>query len=157
MEPSYDACLALLRELRACTQLQHAWTAQLWQHERDLHPAAAGLLAELARHGESRPSELAKRRMVDLSVISRQLTQLLDAGLVERRPAPEDGRAALFRVSELGEREITHWQQRYVELLTGALHDWDEQAVTALATQLGKVNDELRATVCPGDAAKGGT
>lgn len=148
MSPSREASLELIRQLRASARLQHAWTGQLWQHEQGMHPAAAALLAEVARHGECRPSELAKRRMLDLSVISRQLTQLQDAGLVQRRPAPDDGRATLVRVSEQGEWELDRWQQRHCELMMRALEGWDERSVTALAERLGEVNDDLRAVVC---------
>lgn len=100
MGPSDEAGPELMQQLRTSGQLQNAWINQLWQKERALpHPAAAPLLVDLAKHGESRLSELARRRMVDDSVISRQIAELTAAGLVDRRPAPEDGRGALLSVS----------------------------------------------------------
>jgi DNA-binding MarR family transcriptional regulator len=92
MSLSEDVSVELMRQLRITGQMQHAWVTYAWQNQHGgLHPAAAMLLSDLAVHGESRPSELAKRRMVNFSVISRQIGQLSAAGLIDRRPAPEDG------------------------------------------------------------------
>ncbi|TCP57232.1 MarR family transcriptional regulator [Tamaricihabitans halophyticus] len=150
MRPSYESCVELFRQLRLAAQLQHAWFAQWWQGESELHPATISLLGELHRCGECRPSELANRRMVDLSVISRQLGQLIDAGLVERRPAPEDGRAALVRASAAGEQALMRWKELHAELLQHALADWDDERVTELIGELGAVNKDLRAAVDAG-------
>ncbi|WP_116050128.1 MarR family winged helix-turn-helix transcriptional regulator [Amycolatopsis palatopharyngis] len=147
MNAADEASLELIRQLRTSGQLQHAWTAQLWQADIGPHPAAAALLAELHRCGEIRPSELARRRMIDLSVVSRQITQLTGAGLVERRPAPEDGRAALVRVSERGEQELARWRRLHLDLFRRALDGWAEQDVRALAERLGAVNADLRAVL----------
>ncbi|GAB2978262.1 MarR family winged helix-turn-helix transcriptional regulator [Amycolatopsis acidiphila] len=148
MSLSEHAGIELLRQLRVAGQLQHAWVTYSWQRgEPGLHPAAAMLLSDLALNGESRPSELAKRKMVDVSVISRQIAQLVASGLVERRPAPEDGRAALVRVSEQGETELKRWRESYLELVRTALSDWTEEEVAALTTRLASMNDAMRRTV----------
>src|SRR5438067_10466702 len=102
MGPSDEGGVELMRQLRMAGHLQNAWMTQAWQSNQGLHPAAALVLSDLAMHGESRPSEVAKRKMVDVSVVSRQIAQLTAAGLVDRRPAPEDGRASLVSVSEQG-------------------------------------------------------
>jgi DNA-binding MarR family transcriptional regulator len=112
-----DVRVELMRELKTASQLQHAWIMQAWQSEPGLHPAAAMLLSDLAKNGEARPSELAKRRFVDLSVVSRQITQLSAAGLVDRRPAPEDGRASLVSVSPT---TSSSWRRRSAAGTTSA-------------------------------------
>jgi len=150
MTLSEDASLELMRQLRVAGQLQHAWISQSWQSEEDgLHPAAAMLLSDLLQHGESRPSELAKRKMVDISVVSRQIAQLAAAGLIDRRPAPEDGRAALVRVSEAGEALMKRWRNQHIEFIRGALHDWTDEDVKALTSRLELMNEGLRAAVRP--------
>ncbi|HVW44282.1 MAG TPA: MarR family winged helix-turn-helix transcriptional regulator [Amycolatopsis sp.] len=153
MSLSEDASLELMRQLRVAAQLQHAWASQQWQPATDghLHPAAAALLSDLAINGESRPSELAKRRMVDISVVSRQIAQLSAAGLIERRPAPEDGRASLVSVSEAGAIHLKRWRQNHLDFIRGALHDWTDDDVTALTERLQDMNDALRAAVRPAD------
>ncbi|HKS45614.1 MAG TPA: MarR family transcriptional regulator [Amycolatopsis sp.] len=145
MGPSDEAGLELMQQLRTSGQLQNAWINQLWQKERALpHPAAAPLLVDLAKHGESRLSELARRRMVDDSVISRQIAELTAAGLVDRRPAPEDGRAALLSVSEQGYVELERMRQANAEFIRSALSNWDEDEVTVLTARLASMNDALR-------------
>jgi DNA-binding MarR family transcriptional regulator len=150
-----EASLELMRQLRVAAQLQHGWIAQTWQDEQGLHPAAGMLLSELAKFGESRPSELAKRRMVDVSVVSRQIAQLSAAGLVERRPAPEDGRAALVRVSERGHRALTRWRELHLAFMRRALSGWTEGQIRELTEHLTEMNEDLRtaldgAPACPG-------
>ncbi|GLY67314.1 MarR family winged helix-turn-helix transcriptional regulator [Amycolatopsis taiwanensis] len=143
MSASDEAALELLRQLRLAGQLQHAWMSQaarLFQ----LHPASALLLSDLALHGECRLSDLAKRKMVDISVVSRQVGQLTAAGLVDRRPAPEDGRATLVRVSEHGHAELKRMRESYLDLFRAALSDWAEADVTALARTISSMNDALR-------------
>lgn len=139
-----DVRVELMRELKTASQLQHAWIMQAWQDEPGLHPAAAMLLSDLSKNGEARPSELAKRRFVDLSVVSRQITQLSAAGLIDRRPAPEDGRATLVSVSEKGQAALAHWRVNYLEFMEQALGGWDDQRVTDLTGRLSEMNADLR-------------
>ncbi|GHF56185.1 DNA-binding MarR family transcriptional regulator [Amycolatopsis bartoniae] len=148
MSLSEHAGIELLHQLRLAGQLQHAWVTSSLQHDQPgLHPAAAMLLSDLAQHGESRPSELAKRKMVDVSVISRQIAQLVAAGLVERRPAPEDGRAALVSLSEQGRTELKRWREKHVEFVRTALADWTEDEVISLSERLAAMNEALRGAV----------
>jgi DNA-binding MarR family transcriptional regulator len=59
-------------------------------------------MAVLIGPGEHRLTELAQRRGVDQSVISRQIGILQAQGLVSRRPDPADGRASLVRLTADG-------------------------------------------------------
>ena len=102
------------------------------------------LLSDLLKNGEARPSELAKRRFVDLSVVSRQISQLSAAGLVDRRPAPEDGRASLVSASEKGRAELARWRANYLRFMEKALGGWDDERVTALTGRLAEMNADLR-------------
>jgi DNA-binding MarR family transcriptional regulator len=153
-----DVRVELMRELKTASQLQHAWIMQAWQDSPGLHPAAAMLLSDLAKNGEARPSELAKRRFVDLSVVSRQITQLSAAGLIDRRPAPEDGRATLVSVSEKGRAELADWRANYVEFMEQALGGWDDERVTDLTGRLAEMNVDLRraldSAACLADTTK---
>ncbi|MBK1784732.1 MarR family winged helix-turn-helix transcriptional regulator [Prauserella cavernicola] len=149
MNPSDEVCVDLMREIRTSSQLHNAWVMQLWQTEDGPHPAAGMLLSEIQRRGELRLSELAKLRMVDISVVSRQIGQLVAYDLVERRPAPEDGRATLVKVSEKGERQLEHWRRAHVDFVRSALGGWDEAALKDLTDRLSAVNEDLRAATFP--------
>ncbi|MCP2261918.1 DNA-binding transcriptional regulator, MarR family [Streptoalloteichus tenebrarius] len=144
MGPTSDAWVDLVRELRELGQLSQTAMHRTWRNDLGLHPAAAGLLAELARRGECRITELAHRRMVDVSVISRQVAQLERVQLVERRPDPGDRRVALVHATEHGLTTLARWRCEQVDALHQALGDWDEGAVRAACATLGAINDQLR-------------
>ncbi|MDQ0378496.1 MarR family winged helix-turn-helix transcriptional regulator [Amycolatopsis thermophila] len=156
-----EKAVELMRELRTAGQLQHAWINQSWQREHDgLHPAAAMLLSDLNVHGESRPSDMAKRKMVDVSVISRQIAQLTAAGLVSRRPAPEDGRASLISLSDAGRAELERWRELHVAFMQRALADWTDDEIESLTARLTLMNEGLREALgqapvtCPPEPAE---
>ncbi|GGM47428.1 transcriptional regulator [Longimycelium tulufanense] len=143
METTSHGWLDLARELRTLGQLIHAGRQRAWSSSHGLAPAVAGLLAELAAHGECRISALARHRLVDVSVISRQIAQLERAGLVARRPDPSDGRVALVRITESGREALRHWRDAQISWLHHALSKWDEGAVRTACAVLGAMNDEL--------------
>ncbi len=87
-----DAVSALVRAWRSAgRQLPDHTTMALLQ------------LAGHLRDGEHRLGEIADRRGVDQSVVSRQVGELQARGLVCRRPDPSDGRAQLVRLTPAGE------------------------------------------------------
>lgn len=97
-----------------------AWTRLVAVQQRVLAAvegelAAAGLpplswydaLLELRREGEAglRPLILQERLLLSQPNVSRLLDRLVRAGLVERRPCPEDGRGQLVAITADG-REL---------------------------------------------------
>lgn len=60
---------------------------------------ALDLLVQL---GTSRMRDLAEALRVDASTATRTVNRLVDAGMVERVPDPEDARAVLVRLSDVG-------------------------------------------------------
>ncbi|SHE59157.1 MarR family winged helix-turn-helix transcriptional regulator [Streptoalloteichus hindustanus] len=144
MGPTNNEWVELVRQLRALGQLSQTALHRTWRNDLGLHPAAAGLLAELARRGECRITELAHRRMVDVSVISRQIAQLERVELVARRPDPGDRRVALVHATEHGLQTLDRWRCEQVDALREALDDWDEPAVREACATLGAINDQLR-------------
>ncbi len=87
----------------------------------DLSPSATSALDRIAK-GEARTvSELAVRERVRPQSMAATVEALLDRGLVQRRPDPEDGRRRLLAVTDLGaDRAGSHRR---------ALHAWLAQAV----------------------------
>ena len=144
MEPTPEDYVALLRQIRNLVEVQHAGTMRSWQESR-LQPGAGKLLAELSYRGEARVSDLAEQRFVDASVVSRQAAQLEKLGLIERRRAPEDGRVALLRVTEEGDRILESWRTRQTNMLASALKGWDKAKLAAAAELLKEINDDFRA------------
>jgi DNA-binding MarR family transcriptional regulator len=151
MGPTPEACLELLRTFRSLFQLKHALVLRVWQDDYGLHPAAGALLAEIAQRGEVRTGDLALHRAVDPSVISRQVAQLVRAGLVGRRPAPTDGRVTLLSVTPKGAEALRRWQQAQAEFIQQAMAEWDDADVRNLAKRIDAVAEDLRGTLRPAE------
>ncbi len=144
MHPDPEVCGELLAPLRTLLGLKQFALHEL-TGDGDLPSyAAAGLLGELVTGGEARACELAHHRVVDASVISRQLAQLEQAGLVSRRPAPHDRRVSLLSATAAGERAFADLERRKREWLSHALRDWDTAEVRHLTGQLASVSRDLR-------------
>ncbi|MGY1736411.1 MarR family winged helix-turn-helix transcriptional regulator [Geodermatophilus sp. SYSU D00684] len=101
------------------------------------------LLVPLQRDGEQRCSALAVQAGVDVSVASRQVAALERAGLVERRPDPDDGRASLIRVSAAGVAALAQTRALRSEWATRALAGWDEADAHRLTELLERLADDL--------------
>jgi DNA-binding MarR family transcriptional regulator len=77
---------------------------RLDRHSRGgaLSGTQASVLAGAAGHGPVRISDLAEFEGINPTMLSRIVAKLEDAGLLHRRPDPEDGRAALVETTEAG-------------------------------------------------------
>ncbi|MCE7005254.1 MarR family transcriptional regulator [Kibdelosporangium philippinense] len=144
MKPTSEDYIGLIRQVRSLMELQHATTMRSWEESR-VQPGAGKLLAELAYRGEARVSDLAEQRFVDASVVSRQAAQLEKLGLIERRRAPEDRRAALLSLTPEGEKVLEQWRQRQADTMADALSDWDAEDVASATEHLARMNSAFRA------------
>ncbi|MEZ5094045.1 MarR family winged helix-turn-helix transcriptional regulator [Nocardioides sp.] len=114
---------------------------------RAVHPDLTGasylLLGHLLEHGPMRSSCLVETFGVDKGAVSRQVRQLLDLGLVERRPDPEDGRAQLVAVSESAREALVEVSGQRRKLLADRLSDWTEDDLRGFVSVLGRYNAAL--------------
>ncbi|MBO3083393.1 MarR family winged helix-turn-helix transcriptional regulator [Cellulomonas fengjieae] len=111
----------------------------------DLEPSAYALLALIAVTPGVRASDLAATIGVGRGTMSRQLARLGTTGLVARQPDPDDYRGQLLELTDEGKRRFEAAQQARRAYLNRALGAWSEGEVSALATQLGRLNDDLAA------------
>ncbi|MFF3559190.1 MarR family winged helix-turn-helix transcriptional regulator [Streptomyces sp. NPDC002574] len=70
--------------------------------EGDLSPGEASVLAHLVKHGPASASALAAVENVRPQSMAKYVHALEEAGLVERRPDPDDGRRLLVSPTPLG-------------------------------------------------------
>jgi DNA-binding MarR family transcriptional regulator len=97
--------------VRAWARLVRAQGAALSGVEADLKAAGFPSLAwydvllELSRHDGLRPFEIEQQVLLAQYNLSRLLDRLAAAGLVERRPCPEDGRGQIVMITPAG-REL---------------------------------------------------
>ena len=105
--------------------------------------AAYRLLFQLVQDGPQRSSALAETACVDPSTVSRQVAQLVKAGLVERQSDPGDGRAALLVSTDRGRdayaAKVEHRQRMFARVLEG----WSVDDVDALTALLTRFNDSI--------------
>jgi DNA-binding MarR family transcriptional regulator len=111
-------------------------------HE-SLHPSTFLLLTHLADHGPLRASSIVGHFAMDKASVSRQVQHLLDLGLVDRCPDPEDGRATLLSVSDEGRRRLKDVANHRRKLLDERLGDWDDQELASFAAVLARYNATL--------------
>src|SRR5436190_973890 len=100
---------------------------------------------EALRHleGPLRASALCTAFDMDKASVSRQAQHLLDLGLVDRTPDPDDGRATLLSVSDDGRRRIADVADHRRKLLAERLGDWSADDLEAFGAMLNRYNAAL--------------
>ncbi|HET6258063.1 MarR family transcriptional regulator [Pseudonocardia sp.] len=114
----------------------------LRRHRGDI--AVAHVLVQLAEQGPLRVSAIADAVGSDPSTVSRKATELVAAGLVERRPDPGDGRAHLLAVTEAGARCCEDGRRKRIELVSAVLSGWSDESRQRLAELLGRFADDVQ-------------
>lgn len=90
-----------------------------------------------------RLSDLSEARGHDVSTMSRRVTALVNAGLIEREPDPADGRAHLLHLSDRGRTIVARERTRRVQLITETLDDWSDDDKSQLARMIARLNTNL--------------
>jgi DNA-binding MarR family transcriptional regulator len=107
-----------------------------------------GLLSAIAVLGPLTPSDLATRLGYRPTTLSEALQLLFEAGLVEKRPNPDDGRSYLLRATREGEARVRRARKginRALDALERHLErplDEAEQAVVELRRALAAAVDD---------------
>jgi DNA-binding MarR family transcriptional regulator len=127
-------------------KLFHVARARAGVSEEGVEPPTYGILFTLER-GPLRLSDLSTCVHTEISTTSRQVTSLARAGLVEKVPDPDDGRAQLIRVTGAGHQTMRRLRDRRDSWLAGLLEDWDPEDVHTLARLLRRLNDEVETSL----------
>lgn len=123
----------------------------LTERARLVHPdlQAVGylVLVQIEADGPVRGSGLCDVLHLDKGAVSRSVQHLLELGLVDRTPDPDDGRATLLSVSEEGRRRARAVDEARRAALQERFVDWSCQDLRGVADALRRYN----ATVEAGD------
>ena len=137
----HEAFVRLEREIGLLLRRSRAISARL---ARELHPdldgAAYGLLALLRDAGPLRASALVARLGLDKSTVSRQVATLVDLGLVDRAPDPDDGRAQVLTPSAEGAARLARIRDARRARWEDDMADWPQDDIVALGELLGRLN-----------------
>jgi DNA-binding MarR family transcriptional regulator len=102
-------------------------------------------LAAFWKSGPMRVSDVAQALGVDLSVASRQVGALIEAGYVERQADERDRRASVVSLSDAGRKVLRESHRRMVHAFSEALSEWSEDDVTHLSRGLARLNTDFAA------------
>lgn len=103
-------------------------------HGQTMTGTLAGILKAVSTV-DLRLGDLAAHLMVAPSVASRAVAALEADGLVERHADPQDARACLIGLTDLGRARLADHHRYTLQRVVAALPDWDDDEA-ALATQV---------------------
>ena len=107
--------------------------------------SALMLLFPLRFMGPLRVTDLADLKQADPSTISRQVAQLVKAGLARREADQGDGRATRLAVTEAGLAACERLHESRHALLGEALGDWPAERVATFADLFAEFNSSVAA------------
>ncbi|ASU82464.1 MarR family transcriptional regulator [Nocardiopsis gilva YIM 90087] len=119
--------------------------------EHNLEPWEFDVLAELRRSGppyELSPGRLLRATLVTSGTMTNRIDRLAAAGLVARRPDPDDKRGVLVRLSDEGRERVDAALTdllRYEESILGEILHADRERLAALLRSLLVPLDETPA------------
>ena len=93
------------------------------QDQLGLTPTLTAALATIGREGPLTLGELAAREQVSPPTFTRVVCKLEDAGLVRRRPDPNDGRVSRVELSPAGRRQLDTGRTRRTAWLATRLRE----------------------------------
>jgi DNA-binding MarR family transcriptional regulator len=109
----------------------------------DLHPITYFILTHLAAHGPLRGADLSDAFGMDKGGVSRQVQALVDLGLVERQPNPEDRREILLDATEEGRERLRTVARSRSDRFDERLAHWSDTELSTFARQLASYNRAL--------------
>ena len=101
-----------------------------------LPPSEAELLAFVGRSKGTGVGEAAQALQLAPNTVSTLVGRLVDAGLLERRADPTDGRVARLQLTSTGAARVRRWRRHRAEVLAQALDTLDDDERRALAAAL---------------------
>jgi DNA-binding MarR family transcriptional regulator len=132
---------ALARLFRSLSKVRARVTEQA--QVEGMSWSALMVLRPLVQSGPQRSSALADALCLDPSWISRQVAQLVQRGLVERRADPRDGRVCILAATEAGLELSARLQRSSDAYLAGKVAGWSAPDRRHLAVLLGRFAAEL--------------
>jgi DNA-binding MarR family transcriptional regulator len=117
------------------------------ERARMVHPELSAvsysMLGALQSEGPKRASDLVELFSIDKGAVSRHVQVLLEHGLVERSPDPDDRRAAIISITDEGRTRMENVQQQRRERWEAALGSWGEDELRDFTRALANYNASL--------------
>ncbi|MDR2997132.1 MAG: MarR family winged helix-turn-helix transcriptional regulator [Microbacterium sp.] len=124
--PELDQAVARVeQELgRLFARIRMSWRDAAATVHPDLQPLGYQVLAAIESGKATSAGEIIERLQTDKSVVSRQVRQLEELGLVESVRDPEDGRARLLVATDLARERVATARAAYEARIGERLRAW---------------------------------
>ncbi len=109
----------------------------------DLSAVSYSMLNALDDTGPRRASELVDMFAIDKGAVSRHVQFLLELGMIERTPDPDDRRAAILAMTEEGSRRLRQVADERRRLVSDSLTDWTDPELEDFVKGLARYNAAL--------------
>jgi DNA-binding MarR family transcriptional regulator len=140
--PSGELSAQLIRLIRLINSMKvHAAAKQ----RHGIEFTSYVLLFQLVRTGPQRLSSLAECVHADISTVSRQVSTLVEHGLVEKRPDDLDRRAALLAATDAGLHLFSRMRRERNAMFNDVLDGWTPEEIATLTSLLTRFNDDFAA------------
>jgi DNA-binding MarR family transcriptional regulator len=128
-----------MRYIFALARRNQAWSELTYQQY--------SFLRVLDVYGPSAPATIARHLMVAAPSITRTSGVLTDAGLVERSRDPNDGRAILLQLTNLGRRRVRAMRRELLKVIRSLLDPLPEKRRAALGLAFDELSKLLETSV----------
>lgn len=119
------------------------------ERARSVHPEMQGptylMLSMIEAQGPVRASTIAEAFGIDKGAVSRQVQHLIELGLVDRSPDPDDGRATLLSASPVAVERLEQVKEDSRVWLDARLGDLADDDLEDFVRLLGRYNAALEA------------
>jgi DNA-binding MarR family transcriptional regulator len=147
-EVDHKAELRLWLRLLTCATLIEAEVRRRLRRQFDETLPRFDLMAQLERADSGIPlGEVSQRMMVSAGNVTSLVDRLVKAGYVERRPAPNDRRSQLIRLSARGRGHFRRMAAAHEAWVAELLADLREKDIAATMERLAKVKVSVSAAI----------
>lgn len=136
--------VALVSALQSLSRAQREAAAHI-AHELDWPRSGVAVLHLLTKCGPASLTDVAAHLRVDLSVASRQVSTLADAGYVVRTVDAEDRRVRTVELTEAGRALAAEASAAYTSLIDRAFAAWSPEDLTDAMRTLDRLVDTISA------------
>ncbi|MFF9120043.1 MarR family winged helix-turn-helix transcriptional regulator [Streptomyces massasporeus] len=132
-----DAVETIQREMTVFARRARAAAGRM---HPELSLVSYTLLGHLEEVGGCRATDLAAHYALDKSTVSRQVTALERAGLIERRPDPADQRVQVLHLTRAGRHILAQATESRRAAFRERLADWPAEDLSRFAEYLVRYN-----------------
>ncbi|MCO7275439.1 MULTISPECIES: MarR family winged helix-turn-helix transcriptional regulator [Cellulosimicrobium] len=138
LAPDPSPAAGLIRALDELARAQRESAVRI-ARDLDIPRSSFGLLRMLQRCGPVQLGDIAAKLRVDLSVASRQVSHLVDEGLVRRTVDDDDRRARTVELTDAGRGLVLRAYEHIDSLAATTFAEWRDEEIVEATRQIERV------------------